>query len=100
MKIEILDDAKEDLIQGFRFYESRETGLGSYFVDCLISDIDSLLFFGGIHPIIYGYHRCLSKRFRLPFTIVWKKTLFAFLLCWIAAESPPGLETDLRRADD
>ena len=42
MTIKILDEAQEDLIQGFRFYESQELGLGAYFLDCLFSDIDSL----------------------------------------------------------
>ena len=39
MKIEILDQAQEDLIQGFRFSESQEPGLGVYFLDCLFSDM-------------------------------------------------------------
>ena len=39
MKIEILDEAQQDLIEGFHFYENRESGLGSYFLDCLFSDI-------------------------------------------------------------
>ena len=69
MKIEILDEAQEDLVGGFRFYEAREVGLGSYFLDCLFSDIDSLLLYAGIHQIIFGYHRCLSKRF--PFAIYY-----------------------------
>jgi hypothetical protein len=69
VKIEILDDAQRDLIEGFQFYESRETGVGSYFLDCLFSDIDSLLLFAGIHQIVYGYHRSLSKRF--PFAIYY-----------------------------
>jgi len=69
VKIEILDDAQQDLIEGFQFYESRETGVGSYFLDCLFSDIDSLLLFAGIHQIVYGYHRSLSKRF--PFAIYY-----------------------------
>lgn len=69
MKIEILEEAAQDLIEGFQFYESRETGLGSYFLDCLFSDIDSLLLFAGIHQVVYGYHRCLSKRF--PFAIYY-----------------------------
>ena len=69
MKIEILDEAQEDLIEGFRFYESIEAGSGSYFLDCLFSDIDSLLLFAGIHQIVYGYHRSLSKRF--PFAIYY-----------------------------
>jgi hypothetical protein len=69
VKIEILDEAQEDLTQGFYFYESREPGLGSYFLDCLFSDIDSLLVCAGIHQILYAYHRCLSKRF--PFAIYY-----------------------------
>ena len=69
MRIEILDDAQEDLIEGFRFYENREIGVGSYFLDCLFSDIDSLVLFAGIHQVVYGYHRCLSKRF--PFAIYY-----------------------------
>jgi len=48
VKIEILDVAQEDLIEGFRFYEMLEVGLGSYFLDCLFSDIDSLLLYSGI----------------------------------------------------
>ncbi len=69
MRIEILDEAQEDLIQGFQFYESREAGLGSYFLDCLFSDIDSLLVHAGIHQVTYAYHRCLSNRF--PFAIYY-----------------------------
>ena len=69
MKIEILDEAEEDLIEGFQFYESREQGVGSYFLDCIFSDIDSLLLFAGIHQIVYGYYRSLSKRF--PFAIYY-----------------------------
>jgi len=69
VRIEILDHAQEDLIEGFRFYEKREIGVGSYFLDCLFSDIDALVLFAGIHQIVYGYHRCLSKRF--PFSIYY-----------------------------
>ncbi len=69
MKTQILDEAKEDLIQGFRFYEGQEPGLGAYFLDCLFSDIDSLLVYAGVHTVTYTYHRCLSKRF--PFAIYY-----------------------------
>ena len=69
MTIEILDEAQEDLTQGFHFYESREPGLGSYFIDCLFSDIDSLLIYAGVHQVVNDYHRCLSKRF--PFAIYY-----------------------------
>ena len=96
MRIEILDEAQEDLIQGFRFYEGWEVGLGSYFLDCLFSDIDSLLVFAGIHPVTYGYHRCLSKRF--PFAIYYNVDgelvrVFAVLDC---RRNPSWIRTRLK----
>lgn len=69
MKVRVLDSAKEHLIEGYQFYEEQETGLGTYFLDSLFSDIDSLALFGGIHPIIFGFHRSLSKRF--PFAVYY-----------------------------
>jgi hypothetical protein len=35
MKIQILDLAKADLIEGYHFYEEREAGLGDYFLNNL-----------------------------------------------------------------
>jgi hypothetical protein len=51
VRIEILVGAQEELVQGFHFYESRELGLGSYFLDGLFSDIDSRLAYAGIHQV-------------------------------------------------
>lgn len=70
MRLQILDLAKNDLIEGYHFYESREEGLGDYFLVNLYSDIESLKLFGGIHRKVYrGLHRALSKRF--PFAIYY-----------------------------
>ena len=33
MRVEVLDQATEDLIEGFWFYETQDAGLGSYFSD-------------------------------------------------------------------
>ena len=71
MRIRILKSAKRDLTSGFRFYESRQSGLGFYFLETLYSDIDSLLLFAGIHSVHFGkYHRLLSKRF--PFAVYYR----------------------------
>jgi hypothetical protein len=70
VRIEILDEAQEDLIEGLRFYERLDQGVGSYFVDRLFSDVDALHQFFGIHPIVFGYHRSLSRRF--PFAIYYE----------------------------
>ena len=70
MIIRILDDAEQDLIDGFDFYNSQEPGLGDYFIDSLFSDIDSLHLYAGIHPIRLNYYRMLSQRF--PFAIYYQ----------------------------
>jgi hypothetical protein len=70
VRIEILDQAERDLIEGFHFYESQQIGLGSYFLTNLHRDIESLGSYGGIHPQVYkNYHRLLSKRF--PFAVFY-----------------------------
>jgi len=43
--------------------------LGAYFISCLTSDIEALNYFGGIHQVVNGHHRALSKRF--PFSIYY-----------------------------
>lgn len=48
VRVKILDAAERDLEEGYRFYERQSSGLGSYFLDSLYSDIDSLAYFGGI----------------------------------------------------
>lgn len=70
MTVRILDEAEQDLLDGFRFYDTREQGLGDYFLDSLFSDIDSLHLYAGIHSVHFGYHRLLSKRF--PFAVYYK----------------------------
>lgn len=67
MRVEILDEAEQDLVDGAHFYEAQGRGLGEYFLDTLFSDIDSLQLYAGIHPVEFGYHRLLSKRF--PFGV-------------------------------
>ena len=70
MKIEILDEAEQDLIDGFAFYERQSIGLGNYFLDSVFSDIESLYLYAGIHPLHFGYQRLLAKRF--PFAIYYR----------------------------
>jgi len=94
VRIEILDQAEQDLVEGFHFYEDQQFGLGSYFLTNLFSDIESLRLYAGIHRHAYKkYHRLLSRRF--PFAIFYtmrKDTVFihAVLDCrrapaWIRA---------------
>lgn len=71
MKIKILESAKQDLQEGFDFYESQEAGIGDYFLESLFSDIESLRLFARMHGVHFGrYHRLLSKRF--PFAVYYR----------------------------
>jgi len=65
MTIKLLDEAEKDIENGIYFYDAQNQGLGRYFLDTIMADIDSLLIYGGIHIEIRGYHRLLSKRYLL-----------------------------------
>jgi len=41
VKLVILAEARQDLVDGCRFYEGQVAGPGDYFLDSLTSDIDS-----------------------------------------------------------
>jgi plasmid stabilization system protein ParE len=70
MTVKLSSDAELDIAEGFAFYERQSDGLGSYFRDCIVADIESLTFLGGVHERTYGYHRMLAKRF--PFAIYYE----------------------------
>lgn len=69
MKVRVLDSAKQHLADGYYFYEEQEPGLGSYFLDSLFADIDSLAFYGGVHSFSFGFQRCVASRF--PFAVYY-----------------------------
>jgi plasmid stabilization system protein ParE len=70
MTLRILALAENDLVEGFRFYEAQQPGLGAYFLHNLYGDIESLRLYAGIHRRIWKrYHRLLSKRF--PYAIFY-----------------------------
>jgi len=85
VRIRILDSAIEDLLKGYEFYERQSEGLGTYFLDSLYSDIDSLKVYAGVHSVHQGrYHRLLSKRF--PFAVYYRveeneASIYAILDC-------------------
>jgi hypothetical protein len=66
----ILEDAAADIESGRQFYEAREPGVGDYFIESILSDLGSLILFAGVHPVRFGFHRMLSRRF--PFGIYYE----------------------------
>jgi hypothetical protein len=70
MTVRIEAPARNDLVEGYDFYEKNEEGLGGYFLASLYSDIESLRIYGGIHRKEYrSLYRALSRKF--PFAIYY-----------------------------
>jgi hypothetical protein len=71
-EVVVLKEARNDIKQGKDFYNSIEDGVGEYFVNSILSDIESLQFYSGIHTKIFGLYQSRSKRF--PFSIYYEIT--------------------------
>ena len=69
MILRLLPSAREDLAEGFAFYERHESGVGHHFLESLFVDIDSLAVTAGIHRKVFGFHRLLSAKF--PYAIYY-----------------------------
>jgi plasmid stabilization system protein ParE len=62
--------ALKDLKLAQNFYENQAPQLGDYFFDALVTDIESLHIYAGIHSREFGYYKMLSKRF--PYSIYYE----------------------------
>ncbi|WP_417334111.1 type II toxin-antitoxin system RelE/ParE family toxin [Halarcobacter sp.] len=69
-EIILLEEVALDIKIAKEFYENQNQGLGNYFKDTIISDIESLWLYAGIHIKVFDTHRLLSKRF--PYAIYYK----------------------------
>ncbi len=99
MKIRLLDLARDDLIEGFRFYEEKEPGLGRYFLLNLYADIESLRITSGTHSKPHReFYRALSKRF--PFAIYYSadSEIIAIRAVVDCRRSPSWIRKHLRKA--
>ena len=91
-KIVVLEEAAEDIEQGRKFYDLQEIGVGDYFEDTILSDIESLGLFHGIHSKHFGFHRLLSERF--PFGIYCRETPTATeCFCSSGSSQKSGLDS-------
>jgi len=68
--IVVLEEAAADMVAGRDFYDQQEPDIGQYFWDSLISDIESLTIYAGVHQRHFGLFRLLSKRF--PYAIYYE----------------------------
>jgi len=84
----ILQEAVADLENGRIFYEEKQRSLGKYFFDSLLSDLESLIIYGGIHRKEFGFHRMLSKRF--PYAIYYEvKDEIAYVIAVLPMRRDP-----------
>ena len=65
----ILKEVADDLNDGKAFYDKRGSGVGDYFWDSLLADIESLVLHAGVHVKEHGFYRMLAKRF--PYAIYY-----------------------------
>jgi hypothetical protein len=66
----ILREVADDLNDGKAFYDEGEPGIGDYFWDSLLADIESLTIYAGIHCRVHGLYRMFAKRF--PYAIYYE----------------------------
>lgn len=69
--IKILQSARADLVDGYRFYERQAAGVGRYFLDSLYSDIESLQISAGVHAKRFDRYHCLFSR-RFPYAVYYR----------------------------
>jgi hypothetical protein len=70
MIVNISSDVEVDISQGYWFYEEQRDGLGDYFRDCIVSDIDSLI--ASSRTSIHSLSMAASTRPRMPTIGSWQ----------------------------
>ncbi len=98
MKVEdiiILEQAANDIEQAKQFYNINGINIGDYFFDCIISDIESLKIYAGIHSKHFGLYRMLSKRF--PYGIYYDifETTVVIIAVLDLRKNPDGIRNKL-----
>jgi hypothetical protein len=68
----VLTEAAEDIENARDFYDAQESGVGDYCADSLLTDIESLALYHGIHFQQFGFFRMLAHRF--PHGIYYRET--------------------------
>lgn len=91
-EVEVLIEARDDLVEGRAFYDFQSPSVGDYFIESVLGDLGALRLYAGIHRRMSGFYRQLCSRF--PFasiTRLWR------IVCklrpyWICVRIPLGSE--------
>lgn len=57
------------------------TGVGDYFLDSILSDLDSLVLFAGVHPMYSDFIGCCRSDFRSVSINRWKMKIAILVAC-------------------
>lgn len=68
--IRLTEEARQDLLSGKAFYDGLQLGVGRWFFDSVVSDIESLYIYAGVHEKHFGAYRLLARRF--PYAIYYQ----------------------------
>lgn len=69
-EVEVLIEARDDLIQGRAFYDFQSPSVGDYFIESVLGDLGGLRLYAGVHRRVGGFYRQLCGRF--PFAIYYE----------------------------
>ena len=70
MTPKILPSAFADLAAGRDFYDSQEAEIGTYFLETVFAEIESLRIYAGIHEKKFGFHQLLAPKF--PYAVYYR----------------------------
>ena len=94
--IRVLKEAIEDLVNGKGFYDQRKYGIGDYFWDSMINDLESLRIYAGIHSKKYGFHRMFAKRFPYAVYYIIKQEIAYITAILPMRRNPEWIEKQLK----
>ena len=92
-----LKEVKGDLDKGEYFYDIQELGIGRYFRDCIISDMESLYLYAGVHSRHFGTYRLLSKRFPYAVYYIIKDHTVIVVAVLDMRRNPSSINSQLRQ---
>ncbi len=94
-EVAILEEAANDLEAGKIFYDQREFGVGDYFWDSLIAEIESLFIFAGIHAKEYNLHRLLAAKFPYAVYYMHRKNIVYVVAVLPLRRDPAWIEENI-----
>jgi hypothetical protein len=94
--LRLLQEARQDLLVGKTFYEQLQPGIGAYFWDSLLADVESLQIYAGIHRRHFDFYRMLAKRF--PYAVYYdlNETHITIVAIFPLRRSPAWLADQFR----